>query len=112
MSAAETSAAPLRRFTSRFLRSELRLIAVRRRNQVGLAALAAIPIVLAVAIKVAAPDTSDGAPDFVGQIAGNGFFVALAALPCRSAASGCSRSSTPASWPARSWPRWWWRSPA
>jgi len=80
MSAAETSAAPVRRLSSRFLRSELRLILVRRRNQVGLAALAAVPIVLAVAIKVAAPDTSDGAPDFVGQITGNGFFVALAAL--------------------------------
>ncbi|MET8151587.1 ABC transporter permease [Actinoplanes sp. NPDC049668] len=80
MSAADTSAAPVRRFSSRFLRSELRLIAVRRRNQVGLAALAAVPIVLAVAIKVAAPDTSDGAPDFVAQITGNGFFVALAAL--------------------------------
>ena len=31
-------------FSSRFLRSELRLISVRRRNQVGLAALAAVPV--------------------------------------------------------------------
>jgi len=84
MSAVEVTgvpAAPVRRFSSRFLRSELRLIAVRRRNQVGLAALAAVPIVLAVATKVAAPDGSDrGGPDFFAQITGNGFFVALAAL--------------------------------
>jgi ABC-2 type transport system permease protein len=86
MSAVEVSgvpATPVRRVSTRFLRSELRLIAVRRRNQVGLAALAAVPIVLAVAMKVAAPDTSDrpgGGPDFFAQITGNGFFVALAAL--------------------------------
>jgi ABC-2 type transport system permease protein len=81
MSVAE--AAPARRFSSRFLRSELRLIAVRRRNQVGFAALAAVPIVLAVAMRLATPDTSDrpgGGPDFYAQITGNGFFVALAAL--------------------------------
>ena len=67
---------------TRFLGSELRLIAVRRRNQVGLAALAAIPVVLAVAIKVSAPDRAGrgGGPDFFTQITGNGFFVALAAL--------------------------------
>ncbi|MEU7901658.1 ABC transporter permease [Actinoplanes sp. NPDC049118] len=83
MSVAEASAAPVRRFSSRFLRSELRLIAVRRRNQVGLAALAAVPIVLAVAMRLATPDTSErrgGGPDFFAQITGNGFFVALAAL--------------------------------
>ena len=87
MSAVEVTgvpAAPVRRVSSRFLRSELRLIAVRRRNQVGLAALAAVPVVLAVAMKVAAPDGPDrgggGGPDFFAQITGNGFFVALAAL--------------------------------
>jgi ABC-2 type transport system permease protein len=83
MSVAEAPAAPVRRFSSRFLRSELRLIAVRRRNQAGFAALAAVPSVLAIAMKVATPDTSDrpgGGPDFFAQITGNGFFVALAAL--------------------------------
>jgi ABC-2 type transport system permease protein len=71
------------RLSTRFLRSELRLIAVRRRNQVGLAALAAVPIVLAVAIKVSAPDAGGrgtNGPDFFSQITGNGLFVALAAL--------------------------------
>jgi ABC-2 type transport system permease protein len=84
MSAVEVSAVPVRRISSRFLGSELRLIAVRRRNQVGLAALAVVPIVLAVAMKVAAPERADrgggGGPDFFAQITGNGFFVALAAL--------------------------------
>jgi ABC-2 type transport system permease protein len=83
MSVAELPARPARRVSTRFLRSELRLIAVRRRNQVGLAALAAVPIILAVALKVSAPpsgtDSSHG-PDFFGQILGNGFFAALAGL--------------------------------
>jgi len=83
MSAVERAPARAAQLVSgRFLRSELRLIAGRRRNQVGLAALAAVPIVLAVAMKVAAPDRGDrgGGPDFFAQITGNGFFVALAAL--------------------------------
>jgi ABC-2 type transport system permease protein len=79
MSAVEV--APVHRVSSRFLRSELRLIGVRRRNQVGLAALAAVPIVLAVAMKVTTPGRGDGGgPDFFAQITGNGFFVPLAAL--------------------------------
>ena len=75
-------ARPAPRISGRFLRSELRLIAGRRRNQAGLAALAAVPVVLAVAVKVATPERTDGGggPDFFAQITGNGFFVALAAL--------------------------------
>lgn len=71
-----------RRVSTRFLRSELRLIGGRRRNQVGLAALAAVPIVLAIAVRVSSPSSGGrgGGPDFVSAIAGNGFFVALAAL--------------------------------
>ncbi|MEV4640540.1 ABC transporter permease [Actinoplanes sp. NPDC049548] len=76
MSRTDTQVSP------RFLLSELRLIAVRRRNQVGLAALAAVPVVLAVAMKVTTPGGREGGqgPDFFNQITGNGFFVALAAL--------------------------------
>ena len=84
------SAAPARaprRVSTRFLRSELRLISVRRRNQVGLAALVAVPVILAVALKVAAPRGGrpggggpGGGPEFLAQVTGNGFFVALAAL--------------------------------
>jgi ABC-2 type transport system permease protein len=73
-----TRAAPLR-----FLRSELGLIARRRRNQAGLAVLAAVPIVIAIAVRVASPTSSggeEGAPQFLSSITGNGLFVALAAL--------------------------------
>lgn len=65
---------------TRFLTSELGLIARRRRNQAGLAALAAVPVVIAVAMKLTASDGSGGGPDFFSQITGNGFFVALAGL--------------------------------
>jgi ABC-2 type transport system permease protein len=67
----------------RFLGSELGLIARRRRNQAGLAVLAAIPIIIAIAVKAANPSSSgydDGGPEFIASITGNGFFVALAAL--------------------------------
>jgi ABC-2 type transport system permease protein len=67
--------------STRFVRAELRLIGGRRRNQAGLAALAAVPIVLAVALKAGSPGGGrGGGPDFFAAIAGNGFFVALAAL--------------------------------
>ena len=80
MSAVE--AAPVRRISGRFLASELRLIAGRRRNQAGLAVLAVVPVILAVAVKLGAPDAEGPrrAPDFVSAITGNGLFVALAAL--------------------------------
>lgn len=83
MSAAETRLdAPRRRadprFSSRFLRSELRIIFGRRRNQAGLVVLAVVPIILAVSIKVSGEGA--GGDDFFGDILGNGLFVALAAL--------------------------------
>ncbi|WP_029137358.1 ABC transporter permease [Nakamurella lactea] len=65
--------------SSRFLRSELRLIFGRRRNIAGLAVLALVPIIIAVAVKVSAPRPGDG-PDFFASITGNGLFVPLAAL--------------------------------
>jgi ABC-2 type transport system permease protein len=65
--------------STRLLRSELRLIAGRRRNQAGLAVLGAVPIVMAVAVKVSAPEPGDG-PDFLSSITSNGLFVVLAAL--------------------------------
>lgn len=86
MSAAEAApparpAVRSRRPSTRFLRSELRLIFGRRRNQAGLAVLAAVPIVIAVSVRIAnpAPGTAEG-PDFFASITGNGFFVALSAL--------------------------------
>lgn len=70
-----------RGISGRFLRSELRLMFARRRNQAGLVVLAVVPVIIAVAVKVSAPsgDGGDG-PDFFVGIAQNGFFVALAAL--------------------------------
>jgi ABC-2 type transport system permease protein len=76
------SARPLRPVSTRLLRSELRLIFGRRRNQAGMAVLAALPIIIAVAIKIADPTPQGAAegPDFFGSITSNGLFVALAAL--------------------------------
>ncbi len=89
MSAADVSALaparaapPARRVSTRFLRSELWLIFGRRRNWAGLAILAAVPILIAVAVKVSEPGGSGGGdgPDFFASITDNGLFVALAAL--------------------------------
>jgi ABC-2 type transport system permease protein len=76
------TARPLRPVSTRLLRSELRLIFGRRRNQAGMAVLAAVPIIIAVAIKIADPSPQSAAegPDFFGSITSNGIFVALAAL--------------------------------
>ncbi len=63
----------------RFFWSEVRLIAGRRRNQAGLAVLAAVPVVVAFAVKASAPKPGRG-PDFLSSITSNGLFVALTAL--------------------------------
>jgi ABC-2 type transport system permease protein len=61
----------------RFFRSELFLIFGRRRNWVGLAVLAAVPVIIAISSKL-----SDGndPTQFFSEITNNGLFVALAAL--------------------------------
>lgn len=83
MSAAEATALvgqrPRRWFSTRLLRSELRLVAGRRRNQMGLLVLAAVPVLLAIAVKISAPRPGHG-PDFLSSITANGLFVPLAAL--------------------------------
>jgi ABC-2 type transport system permease protein len=82
MSAAElvaVSSAPRARVSTRFLRSELKIIFGRRRNLAGLAVLAAVPVILAIAVRVSSPSQGDG-PDFISAIVGNGLFVAFAAL--------------------------------
>ena len=83
MSAVEATTHPARVASFRFLRSEFGLIARRRRNQAGLAVLAAVPVVVAIAVKVANPTSSgddQGGPQFLSSITGNGLFVALTAL--------------------------------
>jgi ABC-2 type transport system permease protein len=82
MSAAEllvVSSRPRARVSTRFLRSELKIIFGRRRNIAGLAVLAVVPVILAIAVRVSSPSQGDG-PNFVSAIAGNGLFVAFAAL--------------------------------
>lgn len=69
----------------RLLRSELRLIFGRRRNWAGMLVLAAVPTLIAIAVKLwAAPSGGGGGggngPDFASQITNNGIFVALTAL--------------------------------
>ena len=81
MSVAESTAdRSLRRPSTRFLRSELRLIFRRRRNLAGLAVLAAVPVLISVAVRLSHHDNRSGGPDFFSSITENGLFVALAAL--------------------------------
>jgi ABC-2 type transport system permease protein len=77
MSAAEL-AAPAR-LSTRFLRSELLLIFGRRRNWAGALVLASVPVIVAVSVRLAAPEPGEG-PDFIAQATSNGLFIALAAL--------------------------------
>lgn len=67
------------RVSSRFLRSELKIIFGRRRNIAGMGVLAALPVILAVSIRLSSSGQGGG-PDFISGIAGNGLFVAFAAL--------------------------------
>ena len=75
---APTSGGPARGLPLRFLSSELGLIFRRRRNLAGLAVLAVVPLILAIAVKTAGG--GGGGPAFVDAIVGNGLFVAFAAL--------------------------------
>jgi ABC-2 type transport system permease protein len=61
------------------LRNELRTMFARRRTQAMLAALAAVPVLIGVAV-VPADDTSGGGPPFLSRITQNGLFVAFTAL--------------------------------
>ena len=65
----------------RLVRSELRLVFRRLRNLALLAALAALPILLGIALRLAAP-RGGGGPEssFVDQLAGNGVFLAFIAI--------------------------------
>src|SRR5215510_52712 len=81
MSAAEAIVrAASRRPSTRFLRSELKLIFGRRRNWAGMAVLAAVPVLITIAVRAGGGGGRGGGPDFFASIADNGFFVALAAI--------------------------------
>src|SRR6266702_4099332 len=67
----------------RLLRSELRLIFLRKRNLALMAELAAIPVLLGVVLRISAPAGGGGAqgePAFIGQVTSNGVFLALLSL--------------------------------
>lgn len=66
------------RASLRLLRSELRLIVGRRRNQAGMLVLASVPILIAIALRVSSSDGGDGGG--LLALADNGVFVALTAL--------------------------------
>jgi ABC-2 type transport system permease protein len=82
LAGARPTAVARRRFSTRFLRSELWLIFGRRRNWAGLAMLAVVPTIIAIAVKIDPPRGGGRAegPDFFTSITSNGLFVALAAL--------------------------------
>jgi ABC-2 type transport system permease protein len=71
---------PHRVVSTRLFWSELKLIIGRRRNQAGVVVLAAVPVLIAIALKLAGNDEGGGGPAFFGDITDNGLFVALAAL--------------------------------
>lgn len=65
----------------RLLRSELRLVLGRRRNQVLLAGLALVPVLLGTVLALTRDSALSGqGPSFVGQVTGNGLFLVVAAL--------------------------------
>jgi ABC-2 type transport system permease protein len=66
------------RVSPRFLLSELKIIFGRRRNLAGMAVLAVVPVIIAIAVRVSSP--GGGGSDFISAITGNGLFVAFAAL--------------------------------
>jgi len=73
-----------RRMSTRFLRSELRLIYGRRRNIAGMAVLAVVPIIIAFAVRYSGSPRGGGGGGgeggFIGQATNNGLLVGLAAL--------------------------------
>ena len=85
MSAAEVASAPSRvrpvAAWARLLASELRLIFGRRRNQVGLATLFGLVVLVGIALKVSSlrhPGSTGG--DLMSAVAGNGLFLGFAGL--------------------------------
>jgi ABC-2 type transport system permease protein len=77
MSSADPSVRPSRGGVGGLLLSELSLLFRRRRTWALLAALAAIPVLLAVAVRLSG---EGGGPSFVGAIGGNGLFTGFAAI--------------------------------
>jgi ABC-2 type transport system permease protein len=58
----------------------MRLILGRRRNRAGVLVLAAVPILIAVAIRVSGPGDAGEGPTLISAVTSNGIFVALTAM--------------------------------
>ena len=81
MSLAEAPPVVVPGATGRFLRSELRLVFGRRRNQVLLAGLGLIPLLIALAVTLTHDGPSDGGgPPFSERVSSNGLFLVFTAL--------------------------------
>ncbi len=69
---------------TRFFRSELRLVFGRKRNLALLAVTAAFPVLIGIALKIAAPHSRGGGANpgatFFNELAGNGVFLTFIAL--------------------------------
>jgi ABC-2 type transport system permease protein len=76
---AAAASRPRKLVSTRLLRSELGMVFRRRRNQAVLLVLAAIPVLIAIAVKISAPKNGEG-PPFLSDITTNGVFVSLTAL--------------------------------
>ncbi|MDQ1682540.1 MAG: type transport system permease protein, partial [Frankiaceae bacterium] len=63
----------------RQLGAELRLVFRRRRNLFMLLVLTGVPVLIGIAVRVSAPRAGEG-PPLIGQLTGNGLFLAFAAL--------------------------------
>jgi ABC-2 type transport system permease protein len=75
---ANVSRPSARRHTLGLFASELHLVFGRARTWVTLGVLAGVPVMVGVAIKLSG--SSGGAEGFIGQVAGNGFFLVVASL--------------------------------
>lgn len=76
-----TDPGPRRLISSRFFRSELGMVFLRRRNQVVLVVLALIPVLIAIAVRVSSSGSDNGGgPQFFNDITDNGIFVAFASM--------------------------------
>lgn len=76
---ARATSRPRRAVSTRFFRSELRLVFGRIRNLAVLVVLAGVPILIAVAVRLSSPDSAEG-PAFLSAITDNGLFVSLTAM--------------------------------
>lgn len=77
---ATPAGARTRPVVGRFLRSELALVFLRRRNLMLLAVLALIPVLIGTVIELSSSPSPGEGPQFLDRVTGNGLFLSLAAL--------------------------------